>query len=82
MTAIFASALGYLIQTWAQRRVSAARTAIVFALETVWAAIFGYWLADDRLGWLGLGGCAVILVGIAVAEPTAARLLRSLLPSD
>ena len=82
VTAVFASALGYLIQVWAQRRISAARIAIVFSLETVFAGIFGYWLADDRLGWLGWGGCAVILVGIAVAEPTAARFLRSLLPSD
>ena len=82
VTGLFASALAYLIQVWAQRRLSAARIAIVFSLETVFAGIFGYWLADDRLGWLGWGGCAVILVGIAVAEPTAARLLRSLLPSD
>ena len=82
VTGVFASALAYLIQVWAQRRISAARIAIVFSLETVFAGIFGYWLADDRLGWLGWGGCAVILVGIGVAEPTAARFLRSLLPSD
>jgi drug/metabolite transporter (DMT)-like permease len=82
VTGIFASALGYLIQVWAQRRLSAARIAIVFSLETVFAGIFGYWLAADRLGWLGWGGCAVILAGIVVAEPTAARFLRSLLPSD
>jgi drug/metabolite transporter (DMT)-like permease len=82
VTGIFASALAYLIQVWAQRRLSAARIAIVFSLETVFAGIFGYWLAGDRLGWLGWGGCAVILGGIVVAEPTAARVLRSLLPSD
>ncbi|HSS81217.1 MAG TPA: DMT family transporter [Gaiellaceae bacterium] len=82
VTGVFASALAYLIQVWAQRRISAARIAIVFSLETVWAGIFGYWLADDRLGWLGWGGCAVILAGIVLAEPAAARFLRSLLPSD
>ena len=82
VTGVFASALAYLIQVWAQRRISAARIAIVFSLETVFAGIFGYWLADDRLGWLGWGGCAVILAGIVLAEPTAARFLRSLLPSD
>jgi drug/metabolite transporter (DMT)-like permease len=82
VTGVFASALAYLIQVWAQRRMSAARIAIVFSLETVFAGIFGYWLADDRLGWLGWGGCAVILAGIVLAEPTAARFLRSLLPSD
>ena len=88
VTGVFASALGYLIQIWAQRRISAARIALVFALETVWAGIFGYWLADDRLGWLGWGGCALILAGILLAEPAAASLLRrlvrrqDLLPSD
>jgi drug/metabolite transporter (DMT)-like permease len=82
VTGVFASALAYLIQVWAQRRMSAARIAIVFSLETVFAGLFGYWLAGDRLGWLGWGGCAVILGGIALAEPTTARFLRSLLPSD
>ena len=76
VTGLFASALAYLIQVWAQRRISAARIAIVFSLETVWAGIFGYWLADDRLGWLGWGGCALILAGIVLAEPAAAGLLR------
>jgi drug/metabolite transporter (DMT)-like permease len=76
VTGVFASALAYLIQVWAQRRLSAARIALVFSLETVFAGLFGYWLSGDRLGWLGWGGCAVILAAIAVAEPTAARLLR------
>jgi drug/metabolite transporter (DMT)-like permease len=46
--------------------------------ETVFAGIFGYWLAGDRLGWLGWGGCAVIVAGIAVAEPAAAATLLRL----
>jgi drug/metabolite transporter (DMT)-like permease len=89
VTGVFASALAYLIQVWAQRRLSAARIAIVFSLETVFAGLFGYWLSGDRLGWLGWGGCAVILAGIVVAEPSAAATLRrlvgwrpALLPSD
>ena len=84
VTGIFASALSVLIQVWAQRRMSAARIALVFALETVWAGIFGYWLSGDRLGWLGWGGCAAILGGIILAEPAAAAFLRrmNLLLSD
>jgi drug/metabolite transporter (DMT)-like permease len=78
VTGIFASALAVLIQVWAQRRMSAARIALVFALETVWAGIFGYWLSGDRLGWLGWGGCAAILAGILLAEPAAAAFLRRL----
>jgi drug/metabolite transporter (DMT)-like permease len=80
VTGVFASALAYLIQIWAQRRLSAARIALVFALETVFAGIFGYWLSDDRLGWLGWGGCAAILGGIVLAEPAAVKALRRFMP--
>jgi drug/metabolite transporter (DMT)-like permease len=79
VTGIFASALGFLVQTWAQRQTSATRTALVFTLEPVWAAIFGYTLAGDRLGALGWGGCAVIMAGIVLAEPAAAQTLVRLL---
>ena len=44
----------------------------------VFAGIFGFWLAGDRLGAVGWGGCALIMAGIAVAEPEAGRTLRRL----
>jgi drug/metabolite transporter (DMT)-like permease len=78
VTGIFASALGFLVQTWAQRRISASRTAIAFALEPVFAGIFGFWLAGDRLGAVGWAGSALIMAGILVAEPEAGRTLRRL----
>src|SRR5919204_4649729 len=81
VTAVFASALGFLVQTWAQRRTSATRTALAFAMEPVWAALFGYTLAGDRLGPLGWGGCAAIFAGILLAEPAAAGALVSAVSS-
>jgi drug/metabolite transporter (DMT)-like permease len=78
VTGIFASALAFLVQTWAQQRTSATRTALAFAMEPVWAGFFGFWLAGDRLGALGWGGCALIMAGIVVAEPEAGRTLRRL----
>ena len=78
VTGIFASALGYLIQVWAQQRISATRIALLFSLETVWAGFFGYLLAGDRLGLAGWTGCALILCGIVLAEPAAGAALRSL----
>ncbi|MCP9486805.1 MAG: DMT family transporter [Gaiellaceae bacterium MAG52_C11] len=78
VTGIFASALGFLVQTWAQRRTSATRTALAFAMEPVFAGVFGFWLAGDRLGAIGWAGCAVIMAGIVVAEPEAGRTLRRL----
>jgi drug/metabolite transporter (DMT)-like permease len=78
VTGVFASALGFLVQTWAQRRTSATRTALVFTLEPVWAALFGFTLAGDRLGAVGWAGCAVIMAGIVLAEPAAASALAGL----
>jgi drug/metabolite transporter (DMT)-like permease len=75
VTGVFASALAFLAQTWAQRRTSATRTALVFAAEPVFAALFGYTLAGDRLGAAGWAGCAVIMAGILLAEPAAGSAL-------
>jgi drug/metabolite transporter (DMT)-like permease len=68
VTGLFASAFAFLAQTWAQRRVTATRVALAFALEPVWAALFGVTLAGDQLAALGWLGCAVIFTGIVVAE--------------
>jgi drug/metabolite transporter (DMT)-like permease len=78
VTGVFASALAFLVQAWAQQRTSATQTALVFSLEPVFAGIFGFALAGDRLGAVGWAGCAVILGGIAVAEPAAASTLSRL----
>ncbi len=78
VTGVFASALAFLAQTWAQQRTSATRTALVFALEPVWAALFGVTIAGDRLGLWGWLGCAVIMGGIVLAEPAAAAALVGL----
>jgi drug/metabolite transporter (DMT)-like permease len=78
VTGLFAVAFALVVQVWAQRRVSATRIAIIFSLETVFAGLFGYLLAGDRLGALGWAGCAVIFGGIVLAEPAAAATLRRL----
>jgi drug/metabolite transporter (DMT)-like permease len=75
VTGIFASALAFLVQTWAQRLTSATRTALVFTLEPVWAAIFGFWLAGDRLGLGRWAGCVAIMAGILLAGREAPPLL-------
>jgi drug/metabolite transporter (DMT)-like permease len=80
VTGVFASALGYLFQSWAQRRLDATRTALLFSLEPVFAGIFGFALAGDRLGWVGWAGCLVIMAGIVVAEPAAEEVLVRLIP--
>ena len=79
VTGVFASALGFLVQTWAQRETSATRTALAFAMEPVFTALFGITLAGDRLGALGWTGCAAIMGGILLAEPAAGEALKKVL---
>jgi drug/metabolite transporter (DMT)-like permease len=74
VTGLFAVAFGLLVQVWAQRRVSATRIAIIFSLETVFAGLAGYLFAGDRIGAIGLAGCAVIFAGIVIAA-TLRRLV-------
>jgi drug/metabolite transporter (DMT)-like permease len=68
VTAVFASALGFFIQTYAQRHSPPTRTAVILTMEPVFAGLFAYLLADERLstaGWLGAG---LILAGMLVTE--------------
>jgi drug/metabolite transporter (DMT)-like permease len=68
ITSVAASAGAFLVQTRAQREVSPTRTAVILTMEPVFAGLFGFLLAGERLsgrGWLGAG---LILAGMLVAE--------------
>ena len=67
-TGVVASALAYLAQTTAQQHIPAARTAIIMTMEPVFAAIFGYWLAGDRLVALQIFGGVLILGALVIGE--------------
>ena len=53
--------------SWAQRYVPAGRAAVIFAMESVFCAIIG-WFAGEDLGWTGLLGGALIVSGILAGE--------------
>ena len=69
VTGIFASALGFVIQTWAQSKTTATKAALVITMEPVFAGLFGYLLDGDRLGPAGWVGAGIILAGMLIAEP-------------
>jgi drug/metabolite transporter (DMT)-like permease len=70
-TAVFASALGYLVQSAAQRRVPPTRSAILFAMESPFAALFGLWFAHDHIGIAGWVGGGLMVAGVLVTETKA-----------
>jgi drug/metabolite transporter (DMT)-like permease len=75
LTGLVASAGAFYIQTTVQQRIPAARVAIILTMEPVFAALFGYWLAGDRLSSVQLAGAGLILSALFVGEvlPLLAR---------
>lgn len=72
ITGILASAVAFAIQTYAQRTIPPARTALILISEPAFGGLFG-WLAGEALGVRGLAGAALILGGMVLAEAVALR---------
>jgi drug/metabolite transporter (DMT)-like permease len=68
VTGLLASAGAFLVQTTVQQRIPAARTAVILTMEPVFAALFGYLLAGDRLVAVQLIGAALILSALVIGE--------------
>ncbi len=67
-TGVVATALVFSLQVYVQRFTTPTHTALLFSLEPVFAAFFGWWWANETLGPKELLGCALILTGMIVAE--------------
>jgi drug/metabolite transporter (DMT)-like permease len=68
VTSLLATALAFLIQTWAQRWSSPTRTVLIFSLEPVFAWLTSYLVAGEVLSHRGMAGAALILAAILVVE--------------
>lgn len=68
VTAILATAFAFLAQTYFQAYTSPTRVALIFALEPVFAALTSYFVIHEAFTASMIGGCALILVGIILAE--------------
>lgn len=67
-TGVAATALAFGLQVYVQRFTTPTHTALLFSLEPVFAALFGWALASEVLGAKELIGCGLILAGMLVAE--------------
>jgi drug/metabolite transporter (DMT)-like permease len=72
VTGVLASAVAFAVQTYAQRYIPPARTALILITEPAFGGLFG-WLAGEALGLRGLAGAALILAGMIVSELVGAR---------
>lgn len=68
ITSLFATAAAFTIQSWAQKHIAPASTAILLTLEPVFALAISLIFLGDRMTPRSLVGAGLILGGIALIE--------------
>ncbi len=66
--AVFATAIAFTVQLWAQQYTPPSHAAILFALEPVFAVITSYLVLHERLSARAWKGAALVVFGILIAE--------------
>ncbi|MBD2104546.1 DMT family transporter [Leptolyngbya sp. FACHB-261] len=65
---LIATAIATWVQAVAQRWLSASETALIYALEPVFAAVFSFWLLGESLGVRGLLGAGLVLGATVLSQ--------------
>ena len=61
-TAVFATAVAFIVQTWSQAHMSATKVAVILTMEVVFAALFAILLGGERLTLqTAIGGLLVVV---------------------
>jgi drug/metabolite transporter (DMT)-like permease len=68
VTAVLATAAAFTVQSWAQKLLPATHTALILALEPVFAWLISFLFFGERLGRRSATGALLILAGIALTE--------------
>jgi drug/metabolite transporter (DMT)-like permease len=68
VTGVLCTAVAFSIQAWAQQFTPPTHTALIFALEPVFAWITSYFVLHERLGARAALGAVLILGGILLSE--------------
>jgi drug/metabolite transporter (DMT)-like permease len=66
--AVFATAVAFSLQLWAQQFTTPSHAAIIFTLEPVFVVITSYVVLRERLVLRSVAGAALVLAGILAAE--------------
>lgn len=72
---LLASVLVVTLQAWGQQRVDAMRSAIIFGLEPVFAALTAWLMLGERMGWVAMGGAVLVVAALVFSQmepPSAA----------
>jgi len=68
VTAVLATALAFLVQTWAQSLISPTLTAVVLTMEPVFAGVFSVVVGGDHLTVRTIAGAVCVLAAMLIAQ--------------
>lgn len=68
ITGVLGTAVAFTVQAWAQQFTPATHTALIFALEPVFAWLTSYVVEGERLAWRASIGALLILGGVLLSE--------------
>jgi drug/metabolite transporter (DMT)-like permease len=68
ITAILATSLAFLVQTWAQSLISSTHVAVVLTMEPVFAGIFATVIGGEHLTLRTIGGAACVLAAMFIIQ--------------
>ena len=73
-TAIFATVIGFFVQTWAQARMEPARVAIILTLEVIFTAVVSVAVGQEVLAFKTIIGGAFMVAAMVIVEwPTKGK---------
>ncbi len=73
ITGVVATAVAFVVQTWAQSLVSATRAAVVMTMEPVFAGLFAVVIGGNQLTPRTLGGAACVLAAMLIINLKSGR---------
>ena len=68
VTSIFATVYAFMIQTYMQQFTTTTKTAIIFTMEPVSAAFYGYYVGNEILSFAQIIGAFLIITATLIAE--------------
>lgn len=78
VTAVFATCMGFILQLVAQRAIDPTRAGIIFSMEAVFGALFGWLIGGETMTSLAFAGACLMVIGMVVSEihPIAKRIIE------
>lgn len=67
-TALFCACLGFSLMTWGQRYIDPSRAGIIYSMEAVFGALFGWWLGGEMMTHIAFIGACMMVLGMIVSE--------------